>query len=286
MQTKQRGSAWSIKLVFNLYKIFGYKFIYYLMYPVSFFYFIFATNIKKSLEIYYLKLDIPFTNLVYFKHLRMFAICMVDRFISKYDVDSFTFENNDLYSLIEILNQKSILLFSHFGGWASTPNKPVTKNKVNIVMQEILLAGIKDIEDSIEKKVTTTKTIDLSMGPIAVSIEIANALSNNEVIAMMADRPTSKKYTYQTEFLNDLGSFNKNPFQIAYRTKTPIIAAFAIYKGIQSYQVKAIKIELDYNLKEKEAVERAITTYANQFEIILKKYPNQWFNFYNFWEKQ
>ena len=51
--TKQRGSGWSISLVFNLYKIFGYKFIYYLMYPVTFFYFIFATNVRDALKIYY-----------------------------------------------------------------------------------------------------------------------------------------------------------------------------------------------------------------------------------------
>ena len=51
MTTKQRGSGWSIKLAFNLYKLFGYKFIYIIMYPVTFFYFIFASNVKESLKI-------------------------------------------------------------------------------------------------------------------------------------------------------------------------------------------------------------------------------------------
>lgn len=283
-EVKQRGSGWSIKLVFNLYKFFGYKFIYYLMYPVTFFYFIFASNVKESLKIYYKQQDITFTNWLYFEHLRMFANCMVDRFISKNDPNSYNFINKELEAHKKVLDKKSILLFSHFGGWASTSNKPVTDNIVNIVMQEILLDGIKEIEDSIEKKVETTKVIDLSLGAIPVSINIANAISNDEVIAMMADRPTDKKYIYKTDFFKGKGNFNKNPFQIAYRTKTPILAIFAIHKGIQKYEVKAVKLDIDYNLTQDEAIDKAIKEYANLFEDILKKYPNQWLNFYNFWE--
>ena len=81
MATIQRGSGWSIKLVFTLYKFFGYKFTYYLMYPVTFFYFIFANNVYKSLKIYYEKLNIPFTKKIYYNHLFFFFMCMVDRFI-------------------------------------------------------------------------------------------------------------------------------------------------------------------------------------------------------------
>ena len=65
MQTKQSGSGWSIRLAFNLYKLLGYKFVYYLMYPVTFFYFIFASNVKSALKIYYQHLGIKFTNKVY-----------------------------------------------------------------------------------------------------------------------------------------------------------------------------------------------------------------------------
>ncbi|XQC05512.1 hypothetical protein ACOAJ8_11270 [Arcobacter cryaerophilus gv. pseudocryaerophilus] len=73
MATIQRGSGWSIKLVFTLYKFFGYKFTYYLMYPVTFFYFIFASNVYKSLKIYYEKLNIPFTK----KSITIIFLCLL-----------------------------------------------------------------------------------------------------------------------------------------------------------------------------------------------------------------
>lgn len=286
MQTKQRGSGWSIKLVFNLYKLFGYKFIYYLMYLVTFFYFIFASNVKESLKIYYKRLEIPFTSKIYYEHLRIFAITLVDRFISKYDSISYKFVYQNEKEIRQIVENKTILLFSHFGGWSSSANQPITKNKINIVMQEVLLDGIKDIEDSIEKKIGNTKIIDIAQGPISVSIEIAQAISNNEIIAMMADRATDKKYMHKTKFFNKDGYFNENPFKIAYRTQTPLLAYFTIYKGLQTYEIEARTLEIDYNLNEKEAINKVLEDYAKLFEDILKEYPNQWFNFYNFWEKE
>lgn len=50
MNVKQRGSGWSIRLAFNLYKLFGYKFIYIIMYPVTFFYFILQKMLKNHLK--------------------------------------------------------------------------------------------------------------------------------------------------------------------------------------------------------------------------------------------
>lgn len=285
MNVKQRGSGWSIKLAFTLYKLFGYKFIYYTMYPVSFFYFIFATNVKKSLRIYYKTLGLEFNNWVYFEHLRVFAICLVDRFISKDDPSSYNFIYDKEEIIRKMMDTKTILLFSHFGGWASSSSNPITTNRINVIMQEVILDSIKDIEDSIEKKVSNIKIIDQSMGQIPVSIEIANAISNNEVIAIMADRPTDDKYKYKCKFFGEDAYFNKTPFKISYKTKTPILCCFVINTGLQKYKVETIQLDLDFNLKESEAIKIAIKQYVKLFEDILIKYPNQWFNFYNFWEK-
>ena len=282
--TKQRGSAWSIKLAFNLYKLLGYKFIYYLMYPVTFFYFIFASNVKDALQIYYKNLNLEFTNKVYYEHLRVFAICMVDRFISKVDIDSYSFVFDDEDTPTNILNNGSILLFSHFGGWAASVNSANVQNKINIVMQETMMSGIKDIENSLESK-SNTHIIDLNSGTLTVSVQIANALINNEVVAIMGDRSSNEKANKKIEFLKKEANFNKNPFQIAYKTNKPILVYFIILTGIQKYKIEWLRIDMDKDIKEDDAVLKAMKTYTKKYEEIIKTYPNQWLNFYNFWEK-
>lgn len=283
MQTKQRGSGWSISLVYNLYKIFGYSFIYYLMYPVTFFYFLFATNVKKALKDYYKHLNLPFNSLVYFNHLRMFAICMVDRFISKTSPSSYNFVYENKDEITEVLSSGSILLLSHFGGWSSASNLSHVDNKINIVMKEVMLGQIKSIENSIENKKETINIIDLNEGGISCSVKIANALLNEEVVAMMADRANDKKYEKNIEFFGKSAGFNKNPFQIAYKLDKPILLFFVVNIDKQTYKIKQLKIDMDKSLKEEESIQKAMEEYVSYFENILRENPEQWFNFYNFW---
>jgi len=282
-KTKQRGSGWSIALVFNLYKLFGYKFIYYLMYPVTFFYFIFASNIKQSLKHYYKNIGLEFNNKIYFEHLRVFAICMVDRFITKVDPKSYSFEYDDIEVATKILNNGTILLYSHFGGWAASSNFSHVDNKIHIVMKEVLLDGIKKIEDSLDKK-ENINIIDLNEGMISVSVQIANALMDNEIVAIMADRASNEKAQIELEFFKQKAKFNKNPFQIAYKMDKPILVYFIVLKGIQKYKIEYIVIDLDKTKDEEEAIKIALNKYIKKYEEIIKAYPNQWFNFYNFWE--
>lgn len=282
---KQRGSGWSIKLALSLYKLFGYKFLYYLLYPITFFYFLVAKNAKDPLKIYYENLGIEFNNKIYFEHLRIFAICMVDRFVSKINPKNYSFEYDNIQLPTKILESGTVLVYSHFGGWAASSSGAHVKNKINIVMQESMLDGIKTLENNIGLK-SQLNVIDLNQGTIAVSVQIANALMNEEVVVVMADRASNEKAEMEVVFLNKKAKFNKNPFQIAYKTDKPILAYFIILSGIQKYKVEYIKINMDRSKTEDESVKAALTQYVKKLEEIVRLYPNQWFNFYDFWEKK
>lgn len=284
MATKQRGSAWSIKLVFNLYRIFGYKFIYYLMYPVSLFYALISTDVKVALRDYYAHLGQEMNFYTYFEHSRIFAITMVDRFITKADPSAYKFVYDDPDRPLEIFSNATILVLSHFGGWAASSNSSRSTNVMNIVMQEALKDGIKDIENELGYK-STQKIIDINQGPIAVSINIANALMQNEVVAIMGDRASNPNATVAVEFLGEKALFNKNPFQIAYKMKKPLVAYFVMLTGKQEYKIEFIEIDVKYDKKADEAIESALKEYVKKYEEVVRRYPQQWFNLYDFWQK-
>ncbi|MFK5976768.1 MAG: lysophospholipid acyltransferase family protein [Sulfurovum sp.] len=281
---KQRGSAWSIHLALNLYKFLGYNFLYYFMYPVTFFYFLMAKNAKEGLRVYYAHLGTPFTSKIYFEHLRIFAVCMVDRFIAKIEPQNYHFEYDKTLPK-EILNSGTVLIYSHFGGWSASANNTIIKNKINIVMQEAMLKGIQEIEKKMQIK-SNLNIIDLDQGTISVSVQIANALMNEEIVAMMADRPANAKAQLALEFLGEEAYFNKNPFQIAYKTSKPILVYFIVWQGRKHYKVEYILIEMDKTKNENDAIIEAMKRYVAQLEKMVKLYPQQWFNLYNFWEKK
>jgi len=282
---KQRGSAWSIQLALFLYKLFGYKFLYTLLYPITFFYFLVAKNAKEPLKIYYENLGLEFNNKIYYEHLRIFAVCMVDRFASKINPENYTFEYKNIEIPRKILESGTVLVYSHFGGWAASSSGVHVKNKIHIVMREAMLDGMREVENALGLK-SQLNIIDLNQGTIAVSVQIANALMNEEVVTIMADRASNAKAEMEVLFLNKKAKFNKNPFQIAYKTDKPIVAYFIIFTGIQHYKVEYIIIDMDRSKAEDEAVREALIQYVKKFEEIIKQYPNQWFNFYDFWEKK
>ena len=284
-QTKQRGSGWSIQLAMNLYRFFGYKVVYYAMYPTAFFYFLVASNVKDALRDYYKTIGLPFNNKIYYEHLRIFAICLVDRFISKVDPQDYHFSYDDIEIPKKILSSGSILIYSHFGGWAASSSGIHVSNKVNIVMQETMIEGIKKIEKAMNLE-SRLNIIDVNKGSIHVSVEIANALMNEEVVAIMADRASNKKAEIEIPFFNRKAFFNKNPFQVAYKVNKPILAYFIVLTGLQSYKVEYLTIKMNKDKKEDEAVEEALLSYIKKFEEVIRENPNQWFNLYNFWEKK
>jgi hypothetical protein len=145
--------------------------------------------------------------------------------------------------------------------------------------------NIKQIENSINNPLKNVRVIDQSLNPIEVSIKIANAISNKECVAFMADRAVDPRFTQKVEFLGELASFNTNPFKVAYKTKTPLTLFFIVHKDLQNYYVHSKEIKMDFSLDENSAVTNSLNEYVKDFEAIVKKYPNQWFNLYNFWER-
>jgi predicted LPLAT superfamily acyltransferase len=102
----------------------------------------------------------------------------------------------------------------------------------------------------------------------------------------MGDRAANEKSELEVSFLGEEARFNKNPFQIAYKVKKPIVAYFIVFSAMKTYKVEYLVIELDQTLQAEDAVRKAMIQYVEKYEEIVKKYPQQWFNFYDFWEKK
>jgi len=287
MSQKQRVGGFVVRTLYKIYQLLGYKFVYYSLYLVVAYYFLFAKNVKISLKLYYSRLGIPFSYKNYFRHLFNYAVATSDRFISKSDPQLYTFHNQNRPQLLKEIEEGSILLLNHFGGWATASNYfQYEGKKFHMVMNEAMLKSAKEFEEIIDKKNKEhINIIDLSNGMIQAYIEIANALLSNQSVALMGDRAISEKNEKKLDFFGEKANFNQNPFIIAHKTKKPIVIIFVILKEALQYEIVFKKIEPDISLSQEEAVDKAMDEYIEYLSDILKQYPLQWFNFYNFWEK-
>lgn len=288
MAAKQRVGGAVVRTLYTLYKIFGYKSVYFSLYFVVLYYFLFASNVRIALKKYYLKVGIKFTNKIFFQHLFNYALATSDRFISKANPEDYTFLYKNRKEILEDLKNGALIVSNHLGGWATASNYFNVENvKINVVMNEAMIKNAKEFEELLNKKnQDCVKIIDISKGSLATSIAIGNALLDNESVAFMGDRALNEKYQYCLEFFNEKAYFNKNPFLIAYKTNKPIIALFVILKNTREYELLYKRIQLDKTKKEDVAIDIAMKQYVDALTNILKEYPLQWFNFYDFWEKK
>jgi len=278
MGVKQYGNAIGHKIILKIYDIFGYRFVSFILCFVSFYYALFTPSVRKSLESYYEHLGKKLTFLAYFLHINKFAHSIFDRFVSRMKPQELSFERENTEAFMG-LQDGGIVLLSHIGGWATAAYSLQAEiPPMHIVMKETQQDKVKRLEQ--EKKrhnESGVKVIDLSEGAIAANIQIANALMNKEVIAMMTDRVIDENKGIEVKFLGSIVLINRNPFEIAYRFKKKLVATFVINTGLAKY--KLIFREIDVYGKTLEEVAQE---YTDILEQIVQKYPNQWYNFFNF----
>lgn len=73
------------------------------------------------------------------------------------------------------------------------------------------------------------------------------------------------------------------PFLLAAKFKVPVSFVFAVKESKLHYHFFASEVK-DYTAANKDAVmQEMLNEYAAEMEKKLKQYPEQWFNYYNFW---
>jgi predicted LPLAT superfamily acyltransferase len=278
VEIKQRGNAFGYKVLLFLYQIFGYKFVVFILNFVALYYLFFTPSVKKSMQSYYKHLKIEFNSRAYFKHIRKFAVSIFDRFVSRIHPEDLSFDIQNLKAL-DAFKNGGLLLLSHVGSWATAAN--CLKDDIptmHIVIRENTQENIAQVEHSNQRyNVNSVKVIDLNEGNIAANIQIANALMNKEVVAMMADRVFDETQAVEIDFFGSKVKINKTPFDIAKRLNKPLVAIFVMNKEIKKYDLIFENIEPD-------SIENMAQEYGTILESKLKLHPDQWYNFYDFFE--
>ncbi|MDH6602275.1 putative LPLAT superfamily acyltransferase [Myroides gitamensis] len=110
--------------------------------------------------------------------------------------------------------------------------------------------------------------------------EINTCLSNNEIICFTGDRFFTGSKTLQEEFLGESAVFPAGPFSIASRMKVPVAYVYVMKEQNLHYHLYTRRAEV----KHRDA-QHLLQSYCSSVEQIVKKYPLQWFNYYDFWEQ-
>ena len=120
--------------------------------------------------------------------------------------------------------------------------------------------------------------------PLAI-IEAVNALRRNEVLALLGDRDGSS-HTATFDFFGKPAQIPVGAAYLAMATGAPVIPVFVPLEGgrystLMEEPVYFSSGRADHERAIREGTERLLRV----FERYIRKYPDQWYNFYDYWGK-
>jgi predicted LPLAT superfamily acyltransferase len=196
---------------------------------------------------------------------------------------AFTSRSNggDAITHIAKAGKGGILLGAHIGNWEIAGHFiSHYDTPVNILIYDAEHEQIKSYLD----EVTGRKPFNII--PIQDNLShiylMSEALMRGELICMHADRYLAGHKTVAVDFLGEAAHFPLGPFQMIKALKAPYTFVYAIKDGATHYELFArpIKLASDY-----ASVDDMVSDYVQDVEGMVRRYPTQWFNYYDFWAK-
>jgi predicted LPLAT superfamily acyltransferase len=180
-----------------------------------------------------------------------------------------------------------ILLGAHLGSFELLRALAVqSKMPFKILMYQDHNAMITQIFNSLNPAVA--KSV-INLASNSAMLKMNECLAAGDMVGMLGDRyvKTDKKLSYP--LLGDDVEFPAGPFTLATVTNVPVIFFCGVYCGKNKYEIYIEKIAEAVQLPRRERdvyVKEATQKYVDRIEYYIKKYPYNWFNFYDFWHDE
>jgi len=189
----------------------------------------------------------------------------------------------NLYRMVA-MGKGGILLSAHAGNWEMAGHHLKKLNTViNIVMFDGENENIKQYLEKLGEKSFRVITIKDDMSHVYA---MAAALANNEFICMHADRFLEGNKTMPLKFLGEEALFPTGPFQMSAGFNVPVSLVFAFKESSRHYHYYGSSlIQRAENESKKDFADRLAQLYVTDLEKKIRDYPEQWFNYYDFWKK-
>ena len=195
----------------------------------------------------------------------------------------FSYEFDGIEVLQEVLAEKKggVLISAHVGNFEIAEKFFADIDldlQINMVAVDQERTVIKAYIESISGK-PQVKFIHIKPD-LSHVFAIHEALAKNELICFTGDRFVEGAKTLKFPFLGKEAAFPAGPFHIASRLSVPVIFVYVMREQGWHYHLYARRAE---GIKRRDPMS-ILKAYVVSVEGLVKRYPRQWFNFFDFWK--
>lgn len=295
-------------LLLKLMKKLPASFVFILIFPISFFYFIFCKSVRGVCGEYQKRLkgysgSCKKLRVSSYRQILSFTLCVMEKmegWLGKFHYSALITHDDDLDSLQEQLEQGkgALLIGSHLGNLELL--RSLSSFGEDGVKREVPVIAIMEMKAT-EQFNNTLKVINPNagfhvldpndIGPETI-IRLQENIEKGGLVVITGDRTSarSRDRVVKSDFLGKEANFPYGVFVLASLLKAPTYYVFGLrtktvtLRPVYNLFVEKSQVDFDCPRSERNArIEQLCKEFISRLEKYCVQFPYQWYNFYNFW---
>jgi predicted LPLAT superfamily acyltransferase len=286
---RERGSRSLIWLVVRVTLLLGRPAGRALLYPICAYFVLFSSRARRASREYLRRaLARPPGWRDLFAHYHCFAQTLLDRVLllsGRIDQVECDVEGIDLLRGALAQGRGCLLYGAHFGSFdvlraLGSTESPVA---VSVLMHEDNAEKLNGVLAALNREMPQQI---IPLGRPETMLKVAEALSRNEIVGLLADRVVAGDKLLRCTFFDAAASFPEGPFILASVLKAPVVLFSAVYLGGRRYRIRFEPFADPRTApsgSRRELMQMQCQRYADWLAGSCRAAPYNWFNFYDFW---
>lgn len=213
----------------------------------------------------------------------IFAQAVIDKF-AMYAGRRFDIEVDGLAFFQQLASQPDgfVILSSHVGNYEIAGYSLVSSEKR---LNALVYSGEKESVMKNRNKMFVQTNIHMISVRKDMShlYDINNALANGEIVSIPSDRIWGSSKSISIPFLRCEADFPVGPFHVAALRGQEVLVVHVMKIAVKRYKVYVKPLAYDKHAPRQEQIEALARQYVTELERMLRQYPTQWYNYFDFW---
>lgn len=283
---KSRGTLLGYKIYIFFLRNLGISAAYFLLRFVIFYYVLFSPKSNRDIYTYFRK------RLGYSKYKSVLSIygsyytfgkTLTDKVaISTGLRDRFTYTHDGIEHIDDLLkkNLGGILISGHVGNFEISHYFLEDRYSISKISMVTTMAEHKNIQEYMDRiSVKSHLKFIVVKEDMSHIFEIHKAIDEGGLVVFTGDRYMPGSKTLKENFLGKEAHFPIGPYLLASRLKMPVLFVYFMKGANRHYDLYARTAQ--FSARDAQGL---LKEYTESMEWILKKYPLQWFNYFDFWD--
>ena len=260
-----------------------------LLYPICLYYLCRSTQANQTLRQFYQHVEGRSSGWSLFHHYYWFASTILDRvYFLRGRFEQFDIKIHGIEILSHALagGRGCLLLGSHLGSFEVLRTLGLSSQQleVKVLMDErnapLMRGLIQELNPAVADSV-------IQVGGINTMLQVRECLERGGLVGIMGDRLMSQDQFVSCDFLGAQAAFPTGVMRLAHAVSAPVVLFFGLYRGGNRYDVYLELLGQTIRLSSErweEDVRQWTQRYADRLAQYSHGAPDNWFNFYDFWQ--